>query len=118
MPDAVPTPLRVSLLAIPEGSISTLTGIFDVMNAFRIMPGPGGGPPLPPPFAVEIAGLRSGPLELVSGVPVTVQRAVADIPATDIVIVPSVVLGPEGWEYAAVGRGFTGTFNDVLAHFS
>jgi tellurium resistance protein TerD len=30
----------------------------------------------------------------------------------------SVLLGPQGWEYVAVGRGFNGTLNDVLAHFS
>lgn len=30
----------------------------------------------------------------------------------------SVMLGPQGWEYVAVGRGFNGTLNDVLAHFS
>ena len=33
--------------------------------------------------------------------PVTVQRAVADVAYTDIVIVPSMVLGPEGWERGA-----------------
>lgn len=36
----------------------------------------------------------------------------------NVVQLGSVLLGPNGWEYAAVGRGFTGTFNDVLAHFS
>lgn len=36
----------------------------------------------------------------------------------NVVQLGSVLLGPDGWEYAAVGRGFTGTFNDVLAHFS
>ena len=30
----------------------------------------------------------------------------------------SVMLGPQGWEFAAVGRGFNGTLNDILAHFS
>lgn len=30
----------------------------------------------------------------------------------------SLVLGPQGWEYMAVGRGFNGTLNDILAHFS
>lgn len=36
----------------------------------------------------------------------------------NVVQLGSLLLGPDGWEYAAVGRGFTGTFNDVLAHFS
>ena len=94
---AAAEPLHVSLVAIPEGVISTLSGIFDVMNAFAIMPPPNGGPAQPPPFRVEIVGLRPGPLELASGVPVTVQRGIDAFGATDIVIVPSILLGSEGW---------------------
>ncbi|KKB84668.1 stress protein [Devosia limi DSM 17137] len=30
----------------------------------------------------------------------------------------SLLLGDNGWEYAAVGSGFNGDFNDVLTHFS
>jgi len=30
----------------------------------------------------------------------------------------SLLLGEGGWEYAPVGRGFKGNFNDVLGHFS
>ena len=90
-------PLHVSLLAIPEAVVSTLSGIFDVMNAFAMMPPSGDAPSHAPPFQVEIVGLRAGPLELASRVPVTVQRSVAALDATDIIIVPSVLLGPEGW---------------------
>jgi transcriptional regulator GlxA family with amidase domain len=79
---------HVALLALPDAAVSTLSGIFDVMNAFTL---------IPPPFHVKIVGLHSGPLELASRVPVTVQRAVATLDVTDIVIVPSVVIGPEGW---------------------
>jgi transcriptional regulator GlxA family with amidase domain len=50
------------------------------------------------PFHIEIVGEAVGPLDLASGVPITVQRAVAEIETTDIVIVPSVLLRPEGWE--------------------
>ncbi len=90
-------PLHVSLLAIPEAAVSTLTGVFDVMNAFSFVPPDAGAPRTPPPFAVEIVGLSAGPLQLASGVPVTVQRSVAAVEATDIVIVPSVMIGPDGW---------------------
>ncbi len=88
-------PLHVSVVAIPEAVVSTLTGIFDVMNAFAIMPPPGAGPS---PFRVEIVGMKRGSLELASRVPIKVQRSVAEIEATDIVIVPSVLLAPEGWQ--------------------
>jgi tellurium resistance protein TerD len=37
----------------------------------------------------------------------------------NVVQLGSVMLGDDGaWAYAPVGRGFTGTINDVLAHFS
>jgi transcriptional regulator GlxA family with amidase domain len=91
-------PLHVSLVAIPDAVVSTLTGIFDVMNAFAVLPPPGVAPSGAPPFHVEIVGLRPGPLELASRVPITVQRGVATLEATDIIIVPSVLLGPEGWQ--------------------
>ena len=36
----------------------------------------------------------------------------------NVVQLGSLLLGPDGWEYAAVGSGFKGDFNDVLTHFS
>ena len=36
----------------------------------------------------------------------------------NVVQLGSLLLGDNGWEYAAVGRGFNGDFNDVLGHFS
>ena len=36
----------------------------------------------------------------------------------NVVQLGSVMLDDSGWQYAPVGRGFTGTMNDVLAHFS
>ena len=91
-----PDPRHVSLVALPDAAVSTLTGIFDVMNAFTLLGMP--GTTARPPFHIEIVGEATGLLELASGVPVKVQRAIADIDSTDIVIVPSVLLGPHGWE--------------------
>lgn len=90
-------PLHVSLVAIPEAVVSTLSGIYDVMNAFAILPRAGGERSTPPPFQVEIVGERAGPLQLASNVPIAVQRGIAEIKSTDVIIVPSVLLGPEGW---------------------
>ncbi|MEW5974783.1 MAG: helix-turn-helix domain-containing protein [Acidobacteriota bacterium] len=96
-PHAGPDPRHVSLVALPDAVVSTLTGIFDVMNAFALTDtfGPRGARA---PFHVEIVGEAAGPLELASRVPITVQRAVVDIETTDIVIVPSVLLRSSGWE--------------------
>ena len=68
------------------------------MNAFAMMTPQGEAPLQTPPFRVEIVGLQPGSLELASRVPVKVHRSVATVDATDIVIVPSILLGPEGWQ--------------------
>lgn len=90
-----PNPLNVSLVALPDAVVSTLAGVFDVLNGIRLM---GLGPAeAPPPFRVEIVGEAAGPMWLASGVPFEVQRAIDEVEASDIVIVPSVLLRPEGW---------------------
>ena len=90
-------PLRVSLVALPDAVISTLSGIYDVMNAFTLSELPALGGNASSPFHVEIVGEAEGPLRLASGLPITVQRSVAAVDATDIVIVPSILLRAHGW---------------------
>lgn len=94
-PIAGSTPLHVSLLALPDAVVSTLAGILDVMNGAALMGL--GGPGARPPFRTEVVGEKKGPLALASGVPFEVSRAVDEIAATDIVIVPSILLPREGW---------------------
>jgi transcriptional regulator GlxA family with amidase domain len=97
-------PRHVSLLAFPDAVVSTLFGIFDVLNAFAMMRIPVAGSSSQAPFQIEIAGERTGPVNLASGVPINVQRAVETIETTDIVIVPSVLLPPEGWRKGCYPR--------------
>ena len=87
--------LHVSLVALPDAVVSTLAGIYDVINGVSLMGIARDG--ARPPFRIEIVGEAEGPLQLASGVPISVQRAIDTIEATDIVIVPSVLLRP-GWE--------------------
>ena len=87
---------HVALLALPDAVVSTLAGIYDVMNAGALM-GQGSGSPRAP-FQVEIVGEATGPLPLASGVPIHVQRSIDTIDASDIVIVPSVLLRASGWQ--------------------
>jgi len=94
---AGPAPLHVSLVAVPQAALSTLTGIFDVLSAFALMPSAAKAPGQPLPFCVEIVGLEAGSLALASRIPIPVQRSIAQVKTTDIVIVPSLVLGPKGW---------------------
>jgi transcriptional regulator GlxA family with amidase domain len=82
---------------VPDGAVSTLFGIYDAMNAFAVMDTLNGSSPTRSPFHVEIVGEATGSLELASGIPVGVQRSIDTIDASDIVIVPSLRLGPGGW---------------------
>jgi transcriptional regulator GlxA family with amidase domain len=85
-------------VALPDSAASTLFGLFDVMNSFALMGGLSAAPGTRPPFHAEIVGERAGPLVVASGVAVNVQRAVDTVETSDIVIVPSIVLRPGGWE--------------------
>jgi transcriptional regulator GlxA family with amidase domain len=91
-------PLRVTIVALPDAVISTLAGLYDVLNGAAMMgiTGPGQRS-----ISVRIVGERPGPLRLASGVPVEVQAGVDEIAACEIVIVPSILLSPSGWQ---VGR--------------
>ena len=94
-----PTPVglarrHVSVVAMPDATVSTLFGVFDVLSFFeRMNPPPAAGSP----FQVEIVGEAAGPLGLASGVTVDVHRAIDTLDASDVVIVPSVVVPPGGW---------------------
>ncbi|MFN0041002.1 MAG: GlxA family transcriptional regulator [Burkholderiales bacterium] len=89
------SPRHVSLVAVPDVLVSTLAGIYDVMNGAALMGIPPAGAP---PFHIEIVGEEVGSLQLASGVPIEVQRAIGTIEASDIVIVPSILLRREGWK--------------------
>lgn len=86
---------HVALLALPDAVVSTLAGIYDVMNTRALMGSPNAV--VRAPFQVEIVGESVGPIQLASGVPIHVQRSIDTIESSDIVIVPSVLLGRSGW---------------------
>jgi transcriptional regulator GlxA family with amidase domain len=94
-------PLHVSLVAIPDAAISTLHGLYDVLNGFALLRGFDDSIPDSPPFDVEIVSSGDGPVMLASGLPTQTHRSVRSSAGTDIIIVPSVVLPRGGWE---IGR--------------
>lgn len=99
-PDA--RPLHVSIVALPDAAVSTLYGLFDVMSAKSLAATlPGGAAP---PFRVEVVGEAAGPLGVASGVAVNVERSIDRVSSTDIVIVPSVILPPHGWQQGRYPR--------------
>lgn len=81
---------------MPDAVVSTLAGIYDVMNAQSLMGLPNAVARTP--FQVEVVGESVGPIQLASGVPIHVQRSIDTLEASDIVIVPSVLLRGSGWQ--------------------
>jgi len=90
-----PKTLRVALVAIPDAVISTLAGIYDVMNGVSLMRLASMSQP---PFRIHIVGEEAGEVRLASGLPIRVQRSIDEVDACDIVIVPSLLIAPSGWE--------------------
>lgn len=90
-------PLHVSIVAIPDAVISTMSGLFDVLNSFGMLAGYDDAIPAQPPFSVSIVAEDLNPVALASGLPVQPHASVGGVARTDIVIVPSVLVGPEGW---------------------
>ena len=90
MPQDSSHTVHISLLALPDAVVSTLAGIYDVMNSIALLDISATG------FHIEIVGEQAGFLELASGVPFHVQRPVDEIVQTDIVIVPSILLHSAG----------------------
>jgi len=89
--------MQVSLVAVPEATLSTLTGIYDALNIFELLSTLDDAVPETPPFRVEIVGRDRSMLQTASGLPVATQRAVAEVGATDIVIVPSMLVENGEW---------------------
>jgi transcriptional regulator GlxA family with amidase domain len=95
MPSSGSAALRVVIVALPDAVISTLAGIYDVLNGASMM---GITAPGQRTFHVRIVGEKLGPLRLASGVPIEVQAPVDDVTECDIVIVPSILLPARGWQ--------------------
>lgn len=91
-PSSGPAPRHVSLVVLPDAVVSTLAGLYDVLKGAATMHLVSEAP-----FTVEMVGEAPGPLMLASGVPIEVQRSIDTVDATDIVIVPSILLASRTW---------------------
>lgn len=92
-----PKTVRVSLVAIPEVMVSTLMGLYDVLHSFQLLATYGGGLSGRTRFNAEIVAAGAGVLSSATGVPIQARRSFKHIDATDVIIVPSVLV--EGGEW-------------------
>ncbi|MDQ2643845.1 MAG: helix-turn-helix domain-containing protein [Myxococcota bacterium] len=95
-PRTVSSPIRVSLVALPDSAASTLFGVLDALNALSLMQS--AGVPDAGPFRTRIVSEQPGRLSIASGVSVDVENGIDELDTPELVIVPSVVLGAAGWK--------------------
>lgn len=91
-----PRRLHVSLMALPEASVSVLYGMHDLLNAFTVMQGMVEAVPEKPPFKVEVVGMTAGQQVMAGGTLTQVHRGLHEVDATDIVIVPALIT--DNWQ--------------------
>lgn len=89
---------HVSLIAIRDGVLSTLAGIYDVLSSLPKLAAISDAVPPDAAFDVEIVGEDHTQVGLASGLPIETHKGVFDIERTDIVIVPAVFLPDGGWK--------------------
>ena len=86
------SPLRVSLLALPEAMSFTLNGMYEVLGSFGLLATHDLALPRTPPFSVEIVALARGLTPTASGLPIEAHAAIDEVARTDLAIVPSVMV--------------------------
>lgn len=82
--------LHVSIVAVPYATLSSLSGIYDVMNAFEVYGAFDDAVPPRSPFEVVVVGTDAVSMPTMGGLQLTVQKRISQVDHTDIVIVPSV----------------------------
>jgi transcriptional regulator GlxA family with amidase domain len=85
--------IRVSLVVFAEADPSIVYGVFDTLwAAGHLWNEMMDLPRREPLFETQLVGASAGMLTLFTGVSIVVQAAAADVPQTDIVFVPNVML--------------------------
>jgi hypothetical protein len=89
--------VRVSIVATPDAMVSPISGLFELLGyAGTMAVREGEGEAGTAPFDVEIVGASPGPVRSASGLPIAVHRAIEEVAATDVVIVPSMQMHHDG----------------------
>jgi transcriptional regulator GlxA family with amidase domain len=90
--------LHVSLVALPEATLSTLSGLYDVFQALSILATLDPAVPRESPFDVEIVSADGGPMMTASGLPIATHRSLREVRQTHIIIVPSFLVERADWK--------------------
>jgi transcriptional regulator GlxA family with amidase domain len=100
--------IRVSIVVPPEAEPSVVAGAHDALWASGVLWNRISGIPEAPVFAPELVGLDRGMVQTATGIKLQTDRSIADGPAGDILLVPTLLM--------ASGRAF-GRANPELVNW-
>jgi len=83
---------HVSLIALPDATLSTLAGLYDIFGLFHDVV------PENPPFEIDIVAPSHHLVSSASGLPLNAHKIIEEVGHTDIVIVPSLLLADGHWQ--------------------
>lgn len=84
---------RVSLVVFPECDPSIVFGVFDTLwAAGRFWDTLKGLPPGEPLFEPRLVAAEKGEIRMVTGISIVAQDGIADVPETDVVFIPNVMV--------------------------
>jgi len=89
--------IRVSLVAVPDVAVSSLTGMYEVLNSFEMLATLENAIPSERIFAAEIVGPDPSLTMAASGLALNIHRRVEDVEGSDIVIVPAMLVKEGSW---------------------
>jgi len=84
--------LHVSIVTLPDATLSTLSGLYDVFALFDTVV------PESPPFEAEIVAPAHHLVSTASGLPLNAHKTIKEVQHTDIVIIPSLLLANNKWQ--------------------
>lgn len=90
-------PIHVCLVAIPEITVSTLSGIYDALNCFELLGSFDNAVTGRNPFHAEIVASGAAQVATASGIPVIAHRTMDRLDRADIVIIPSMLVEGGKW---------------------
>ena len=90
--------IHVSLVAIPDVMLSSLLGMFDVLNCFELLATFDRAVLDENPFHAEIMAQTHEGRRTASGLTVAAHRTIEEIDRTDIIIIPSMMVGDGVWK--------------------
>jgi transcriptional regulator GlxA family with amidase domain len=95
-------PVRVSLLVLPESMGGPLIGLYEDLNGLPYARSYFDDLPEFRPIVAEMV-VPGRTLDVVtySGLPIHAQKRMSEVTKTDVIIISSLYVGPEGWELGA-----------------